>query len=264
MEKVNRNKTIRIGAAIISTTLIASMSGCSNKEKDFTNQQKQLIASDTAKMTNLNNMFNLSTKINTYFRENNLSGKLKEKSGIKYIDYPSTNTNTKDLDITEIEEDLNELSNIPTTKKIEDMTYINTSINTCDLLPAYEHLYRIILTNATGEDYNNNSKFYILEGEKILKENEEFFNGDYTKIIMSYYNIDQYNAELLANLIENKQELRTLYEAMERDPNFGPEDYIIDSEKNYKKIINTYYDVLYNLKEANKNHEVLKIKTLNK
>ena len=257
--KINRLKSLRIGTAVMSTVVIASMSGCVSQSKKFTSQQKRMIEEDTAKMTRLSDIFHLSDEINTYFKENNLDGELKDANGIIYVDYPTNYTNVKDeyLEISEIRDDINRLDEMSKDGKLEQMAYINAVINTCDLLPAYENLYRTILTFATGIDYNNMLDedmpyvYYILEGEKIIKDKKGNYKDDSLNLLKVYYNIDDNNAFLLSQLIMNRPDQKRLYEIMKGDSDFGLEDYIVESKQNYGRIIDTYYGVLFSLREAN-------------
>ena len=78
---------------------------------------------------------------------------------------------------------------------------------------------------------------------------------------MVNYNIDEYSAELLLRLIENRQDIKKLYQKMQEDPDFGSEDYIIDSKNYYNKLIDNYNQVLYDFKKSyNIKDNSLKIK----
>ena len=269
MKKVNRLKALRVGTAILSTALITSMSGCSGKDSRLTKQQRQLIRDDVARMARVNDMFELSDRINDYFEDNNIEGKIREKDGIKYVDYPTNYIKVNDeyLSKGEISDELDRLDEMSMNGKLDEMAYINRSINTCNLLPAYENLYRDVLTRVTGLDYINAGDedtpyvYYILDGEKLIKDVSGNYSENAVDLLMVHYNIDKDSAMLLVKLIMNRQDLKGLYNIMESDPNFGPEDYIIESKKNYERMIDTYYDVLVGLDKLTDSNSSVDVKT---
>ncbi len=263
MKKINKEKSLRIGLAIISTSLIASMSGClkpskkeitetSTIETSIEDKKTSTIETSIEDLKNTNNykieklkkLLLLSEKINKHFKDNNIEGNIKEKNGIKYNDYQADyiDVDVECLDMDEIEEIVSHLDEKTYEQKIEMMTYINSLINSYNLSAIYENLYRLVLTTATNKDYINVEEDeeyinYIKEDKLLLEKNNSIED------IMNKYNINQYYAALLKKIIYNMSNNDSIHKVMKEDNDFGIEDHIIGIEKSLKTFINEYEDI---------------------
>ncbi len=241
MKKVNRDKSLnlRVGIAILSTSLLASLSGChiskENNPKTITKEQKERLIEHEGKMNRLGSLLDICEEVN----DKGVSDDYKRADKYIYINYPTNDIKEKEeyQTIEEIRKRVAKFDKLSYQGKLDLIAYINKTVNNYDLDSAFEGLYREILATASGVDstdlQNIENMSYLEEGKTMIELSDE----NPIELLGNYYGIGDDEASWLVRIIDLKPNKNDYYKIMENDKYFGPEDY---SEAYVKKLNYTY------------------------